>query len=107
MCAGRVASVVSHSVAPQALLSMRFSKQEHWSGLPCPPPGYLPDPGIKPLSPASSALSVESFMAEPLEELPSHPQFASPNYIVSRFQTLQSEHPNWTPYLLEKIAFNF
>jgi len=33
-------------------LSMGFSRQEYWSGLPCPPPGDLPDPGIEPLSPA-------------------------------------------------------
>ena len=33
-------------------LSMGFSRQEYWSGLPCPPPGDLPDPGIKPMSPA-------------------------------------------------------
>ena len=32
----------------QAPLSMGFSRQEHWSGLPCPPPGDLPNPGIKP-----------------------------------------------------------
>ena len=31
---------------------MGFSRQEYWSGLPCPPPGDLPDPGIKPTSPA-------------------------------------------------------
>ena len=31
-------------------LSMGFSRQEYWSGLPCPPPGDLPDPGIKPAS---------------------------------------------------------
>ena len=36
------------SVARQAPLSMEFSRQESWSGLPCPPPGDLPDPGIKP-----------------------------------------------------------
>jgi len=29
-----------------------FSRQEYWSGLPCPPPGDLPDPGIDPQSPA-------------------------------------------------------
>ena len=29
-------------------LSMGFSRQEHWSGLPCPPPGDLPNPGIEP-----------------------------------------------------------
>ena len=38
------------SVAPQAPLSMGFSRQEYWSGLPCPPPGDLPHPGIKPRS---------------------------------------------------------
>ena len=41
------------TVARQALLSMGFSRQEYWSGLPCPPPpGDLPDPGIEPGSPA-------------------------------------------------------
>ena len=34
-----------------------FSRQEHWSGLPCPPPGDLSDPGIGPMSPASPALA--------------------------------------------------
>ena len=38
------------AAARQAPLSMRFSRQEYWSGLPCPPPGELPNPGIKPLS---------------------------------------------------------
>ena len=36
------------SVAFQAPLSMGFSKQEYGSGLPCPPPGDLPDPGVEP-----------------------------------------------------------
>ena len=40
------------TVAHQAPLSMRFSRQEHQSGLPCPPPGDLPNPGIEPRSPA-------------------------------------------------------
>ena len=35
-------------VACQVLLSMGFSRQEYWSGLPCPLPGDLPDPGIEP-----------------------------------------------------------
>jgi len=35
------------TVAHQASLSMGFSRQEYWSGLPCPPPGDLPDPGIR------------------------------------------------------------
>ena len=44
-------------VARQAPLSMEFSKQEYWSGLPCPLPGNLPHPGIELVSPASLALA--------------------------------------------------
>ena len=44
--------VTPWTVAHQAPLSMEFSRQEYWSGLPCPPPGDLPDPGIESLSPA-------------------------------------------------------
>ena len=40
------------TVTRQALLSMRFPRQEHWSGLPFPSPGALPDPGTEPVSPA-------------------------------------------------------
>ena len=43
-------SVTPWTVACQAPLSMRFSRQESWSGLPRPPPGDLPNPGIKPTS---------------------------------------------------------
>ena len=43
------------TVARQAPLSMGFSRQEYWSGLPCPPPRDLPHPGIKPRSPALRA----------------------------------------------------
>ena len=45
------------TVTHQALLSIEFSRQEYWSGLPCPPPGDLSDPGIEQASPASSTLS--------------------------------------------------
>ena len=38
------------TIAHQAPLSMGFSRQEYWSGLPCPPPGDLPYPGIEPTS---------------------------------------------------------
>ena len=38
------------TVARQAPLSMGLSRQEYWSGLPCPPPGDLPNPGIEPIS---------------------------------------------------------
>ena len=49
----------------QALLSMGFSKQEYWSGFPCPPPGDLPDPEIEPTYPASAALQADSLATEP------------------------------------------
>ena len=51
------------TVDRQASLSMGFSRQEYWSGLPCLPPGDLPDLGIKPLSPA---LQVDSLLSKPL-----------------------------------------
>ena len=44
------------NVACQASLSLGFSKQEHWSGLPVPPPRDLPDPGMEPMSVMSPAL---------------------------------------------------
>ena len=47
-------------VARQAPLSMGFLRQEHWSGLPFPPPGDLPNPGIEPTSPVFPALQVGS-----------------------------------------------
>ena len=50
------------TVACQAPLSMGFSRQEYWSGLPFPSPGDLPDPGIEPRSPALQA-----------DDLPSEP----------------------------------
>ena len=45
------------TIAHQAHLSMGFSRQEYWSGLPCLSPGDLPDPGIEPLSLTSPALA--------------------------------------------------
>ena len=45
------------TAAHQALLSMGFSRQEYWSGLPCSPLGDLPNPGIEPASPMSPALA--------------------------------------------------
>ena len=47
-------------IAQQAPLSMEFSRQEYWSGLPFPSSGNLPDAGIKPASPAAPALQVDS-----------------------------------------------
>ena len=50
-------SVVSRTVAQKASLSIGFSRQEYWSGLPLPTPGNIPDPGIEPTSLASPALA--------------------------------------------------
>ena len=49
-------------VAHQAPLSMGFSRQEYWSGLPFPPPGDLPHSGIEPASPVSPAQQVDSLL---------------------------------------------
>ena len=61
-CAVLSSSVMSDSAIPwtvarQAPLSMGFSRQEYWSGLPFPPPGNLPDPGIEPRSLISPTLA--------------------------------------------------
>ena len=67
------ACVLSHArffatpwtIAHQVPLSIRFPRQEYWSGLPFPTPGDLPDPGIKLTSPASPALAGGFFTTEP------------------------------------------
>ena len=67
-CAGLSCSAVYNSLWPHGLQPTRllcpwgFSRQEYWSGLPCPPPGEFPNLGIKPRSPA---LPVNSFLIEP------------------------------------------
>ena len=70
MCVLRACSVVSYSETPwaaahQAPLSMGFSRQEYWYGLPFPSPGNVPDQGIKPVSPA---LAGRVFIPEPPEK---------------------------------------
>ena len=53
-------NVTPGTVACQASLSMGFSWQEYWSGLPCPPPGDLPKPGMKPTSLKTPSLAGRS-----------------------------------------------
>ena len=55
--------VTPWTVTCQVLLSIGSSRQEHESGLLCPPPGDLPDPGIEPVSPAPPALTSGFFTA--------------------------------------------
>ena len=70
--------VTPWTVAHQAPLSMGFSRQEYWSGLPCPPPGDLPNPGIKPRSLAVRA-----------DSLPVKPQGKPKNTGVGSLSLLQ------------------
>ena len=63
-------------------LSMEFSRQEYWSGLPFPSPGDLPDPGIEPGSPALQADSL-------LSELPGKPK-KSKNVTVVGYKSKQN-----------------
>ena len=56
-------------VAYQAPMSMGFSRQEYWSGLPFPSPGYLPDPGIEP---RSATLEADTLTSEPPREAHYH-----------------------------------
>ena len=66
-------------VACQAPLSMGFSRQEYWSGLPCPPPGDLPNPEIK----------LRSFAKFQVESLPSEPSGKPMNSGVGSLSLLQ------------------
>ncbi|CAI9153792.1 unnamed protein product [Rangifer tarandus platyrhynchus] len=58
------------TVAHQAPLFLGFSRQEYWSGLPFPPPGDLPNPGIKPRSLTSPALADRFFTTSATWEAP-------------------------------------
>ena len=67
MCASKLSHfshvplcVTPGTAALQAPLSMGFSRQEYWSGLPCPPPRDPPHPRMEPSSPVSPALQVDS-----------------------------------------------
>ena len=61
-----IVSLTLWTVAPQAPLSMGSSRQEYWSGLPCPPPRDLPDPEMEPMF---LAWQVDSFTTEPPEKV--------------------------------------
>ena len=80
VCAELLKSCVNvWTVTHQALLSMGFSRQEHWSGFPCPSPGDRPHPGIKHESPAlikheSPALQADSLLLKLLGK-PHHCQY--------------------------------
>ena len=58
------------TVARQAPLAMGFPRQEYWSGMPCLPPGDLPDPGIEPMCLTSLALAGRFFTTSTIWEAP-------------------------------------
>ena len=70
--------VTPQTVVHQAPLSMEFSRQEYWSGLPSSPPGDLPNPGIKPESLVSPALPGRFLPREP----PGKPSYGTIKYLV-------------------------
>ena len=79
-----------HGLQPTRLLcSWGFSRQEYWSGLPCPAPGNLPDPGIKPASLTSPALAGQFFTTRATGE-------ALLNTGVGQYL---SHSPAWSPLL--------
>ena len=63
-CSAEHDSATRWAAVRQSLLSMGFSRQEYWSGLPFPPLGDLPDPGIEPASLASPVLAGRFFGTE-------------------------------------------
>ena len=88
VCVCEVGSVISDSstlwtITHQAPLSMQFFRQEYWSGLPCPPPGDLPDPGIKPASLMSPALAGRFFTIRATWEAPISYQLVLNNSVLN------------------------
>ena len=88
------------TVAHHPPLSMGFSRQEYWSRSPFPPPGDLPDPGIKPRSPA---LQVDSLPSEPPGK-PKNTGVDSLSLLQGNFLTQES---NWGLLHCRQIRYNF
>ena len=61
LCSGMSECVTPRTVAHHDPLPMGFSRQEHWTGLPFPPPEGLPNPGVEPKSPVAPCLAGGSF----------------------------------------------
>ena len=82
------------AVTHQALLSMGFSRQEYWSGLPCLLSGDLSDPGIKPTSLMSPALAGRFFTINATSEAPIH-VYSRLNLIVNFLISIWFLHFQW------------
>ena len=76
------------TVAGHAPLSMGFSRQEHWGGLPCPPPGGHPNPGIEPTSFMSPALADGFFTTSATWEAPTVSVVDRIYFLITSFEFL-------------------
>ena len=81
------------TVVCQAPLSMGFSRQEYWSGLPCPPPGDLSDPGIEPSFNCLQCRSCRFFTAEP-------PGFTIPRERGAKYLVSWKQNSSFQSYLI-------
>ena len=89
----------------QAPLFMRFSRQEDWSGLPCPSPGYLPNPGMKSLS-LTSPLSARGFFTTSTTwEAPFSNLYTYGLFIAQSFSHVQLFVTPWTSAHLSSLSF--
>ena len=84
------------TVAHQAPLSMEFSRQEQWSGLPLPSPGDIPDSGIEPVSPALQETMVRFLTIWATKEAPSEPNLYS-NYCLTSKLKVQGRNSPTAP----------
>ena len=80
------------TVAHQALLSIGFSRQEYWGGLPFPPPGILPDLGIEPMSLISLVLAGRSLPLEPSGKTFMYPDQISRSVMSDSLRSHESQH---------------
>ena len=93
--------VTPWTIVLQDPLSMGFSRQDYWSGLLCPPPGYLPHPGIEPVSLMPPALASGSFTISTTWEAPVKSQFIGKDPDVGKDwrqkekQTAEDEMVGW------------
>ena len=78
---------------------MGFSRQEYWSGLPCPPPEAPPDPGTEPMSPVAPALKANSLPLSYWQKPHMVSQRVRHDLVTDqRAITIQQLHRNYTTY---------
>ena len=115
-CATCCAQLLSHvwcfaapgTIACQAPLSMGFSRQEHWSELPCPPPVDLPNPGIEPASLMSPALADGCFTTSTTWEAQHKPVLAIIEYfIITHSHFFKSQLYSRMAVIKQKKIVNF